>query len=60
MRGALLMHSPKTIVAIGGISIIAVLFVALAALALIAKLVQFGQALAGRPSRTRSPDSRAG
>lgn len=54
MRAALLMHSPKSIAAIGGILVILVLFVVLAVLAGIAKLIQAGQSLGGTPSRTGS------
>jgi type IV secretory pathway TrbD component len=54
MRAALLMHSPKSIAATGGILVIVVLFVVLALLAGIAKLIQAGQSLAVASSRTSS------
>jgi hypothetical protein len=54
MQAALHMHSPKSIIAIGGSLVILALFVVLGVLALVAKLVQVGQSLGGASSRTGS------
>jgi hypothetical protein len=54
MQAALHMQSPKSIIAIGGSLVILGLFVVLAVLAIVAKLVQAGQSLGGTSSRTGS------
>jgi hypothetical protein len=54
MQAALPMQSPKSIIAIGGSLVILGLFVVLAVLAIVAKLVQVGQSLGGTSSRTGS------
>jgi hypothetical protein len=54
MQAALPVQSPKSIIAIGGSLVILGLFVVLAVLAIVAKLVQVGQSLGGASSRTGS------
>ena len=54
MHGALHMQSPKSIIPIAGSLVILALFVVLAVLATIAKLVQVGQSFGGASSRTGS------
>jgi len=48
------MHSPRSVAAIGGILVILVLFVAVAILAAVAKLIRIGQVLGGISLRASS------